>query len=272
MNIYCVYLTAYSGNKPPPFYIGSTSVSKIEKGYKGSVLSKKYGTIWNEEIKQNPHLFKTKIISFHKDRKEATLKEHYLQSKLKVVKSEMYINLSVAAKNGFFGMDVSRENNPNYNKKWNEKQRKRASEYMINYYKQNPDKIRIPPPQKLENNPRWQDGKTTYRDKYGNTVFTSKNDSRVINKELLGVGTNVEKSNLTKSKNPNLKKYEFIIIETPSKEIIKLEWNEYNSFMVKHKLNNFISLKSVKGYKLLEAKINPNCKMNPPIKKTKTLQ
>ena len=31
--MYCVYLTIYTGNKLPPFYIGSTSLKKINKGY-----------------------------------------------------------------------------------------------------------------------------------------------------------------------------------------------------------------------------------------------
>lgn len=43
---YCTYVTFYSGNKLPPFYIGSTSVDKIEKGYRGSVKSKRWKQIY----------------------------------------------------------------------------------------------------------------------------------------------------------------------------------------------------------------------------------
>jgi hypothetical protein len=52
--IYCTYLTIYSGNKLPPFYIGSTSVNRISNGYHGSVSSKRYKSIWLEELKTNP--------------------------------------------------------------------------------------------------------------------------------------------------------------------------------------------------------------------------
>ena len=48
--IYCTYLTIYSGNKLPTFYIGSTSVEKIEQGYRGSVSSKRYQSIWEKEL------------------------------------------------------------------------------------------------------------------------------------------------------------------------------------------------------------------------------
>jgi hypothetical protein len=37
--MYCVYLTIYKGNNLPPFYIGSTSIDKIDGGYHGSVMS-----------------------------------------------------------------------------------------------------------------------------------------------------------------------------------------------------------------------------------------
>ena len=119
-NIYCVYLTIYRGNKLPPFYIGSTSISKIQKGYKGSVSSKQYKNLWDFEIKNNQHLFKTKIVSYHKTRQEALEKEFILHTKLNVVKNILYINKSTAKKNGFFGMDVSGKNNPMYGKSRND--------------------------------------------------------------------------------------------------------------------------------------------------------
>lgn len=104
---YCVYLTTYFGNKLPLFYIGSTQTDKIKtKNYRGSVTSLRYKNVWEIEIKNNPHLFKTRIISFHDNRKEALEKEYKLQKILNVVKSELYINQSLASKNGFFGMDI----------------------------------------------------------------------------------------------------------------------------------------------------------------------
>ena len=102
MNIYCVYLTIYRGNKLPMFYIGSTSISKLNSGYRGSVLSKKYKETWNNELLANPHLFETKIISYHSTRDQAFNKEETLQRLLNVVPSEMYVNESYA--NGGFSM------------------------------------------------------------------------------------------------------------------------------------------------------------------------
>jgi hypothetical protein len=114
--IYCTYLTSYSGNKLPQFYIGSTSVKNIKEGYHGSVKSKKYQKIWTSELKEKPYLFKTSIISYHTSREEAIVKEKFFQKSLNVVKSDMYINMSLAQPKGFFGMSVAGENNPNKKK------------------------------------------------------------------------------------------------------------------------------------------------------------
>ena len=110
MDIYCVYLTTYSGNKLPPFYIGSSSLKRINNGYKGSVCSNEYKFIWKSEIEHNPNLFKTFIISTHIDRKEAYLKEQKLQKSLKVVESNLYINKGYALeRNDNTGKVLSRE-------------------------------------------------------------------------------------------------------------------------------------------------------------------
>jgi hypothetical protein len=101
--MFCVYVTFYRGNKLPPFYIGSTSVENINQGYKGSPRSKKYETIWNKELKNNSHLFSTKIISVHDTRVEAYEKEYKIQTRLQIIKNPLYTNLSYACKNGFFG-------------------------------------------------------------------------------------------------------------------------------------------------------------------------
>ena len=96
MSIYCTYLTTYRGNKLPPFYIGSTSIDKINRGYHGSVRSKQYREIWEEELKMNNHLFKTIIISTHNTRIEALDKEAFLQKSLNSSNNLMYINKSIA--------------------------------------------------------------------------------------------------------------------------------------------------------------------------------
>ena len=117
MKPYCVYLTIYRGILLPPFYIGSTSVDKINTGYHGSVSSKMWKEIWESEIKDNPHLFESKIICLYETRQEALDKEYKFHKQLNVVKNPLYINQSLAKKNGFFGMDVSGELHPNFGTK-----------------------------------------------------------------------------------------------------------------------------------------------------------
>ena len=99
------------------FYIGSTSITKIRNGYKGSVSSKEYKQIWEKELKENPHLFKTKIITLHSDRKLATEKENYFHIKMNVVKSTLYLNKSNAIPDGSYGLSMNGPNNPMYGKK-----------------------------------------------------------------------------------------------------------------------------------------------------------
>ena len=127
-NIYCTYLTVYTGNKLPPFYIGSSSVEKINKGYHGSVKSKKYKDIWEEELKLNKNFFRTFIISTHQTREEAINKEKIFQIKQNVVKSTLYINESIAAPNGYFGRDMSGRLNNFYGKTHNSDAIKKISE------------------------------------------------------------------------------------------------------------------------------------------------
>ena len=115
---YCTYLTVYYGNKLPLFYIGSTLIKHIESKYHGSVKSKKYKDIYRKELIENKHLFKTFIIKKYYSRKYAMFREKKLQEKLNVVKSEMYINLSIAKDFGWFGMKVKGIHNPVYGKRW----------------------------------------------------------------------------------------------------------------------------------------------------------
>jgi hypothetical protein len=81
-------------------------------GYHGTIKSKKYQSLYRKELKTNPHLFKTHIISSFTNRQEALEKENTLQRKLNVVKSPLYFNEAYARnfglstqgdKNGFFG-------------------------------------------------------------------------------------------------------------------------------------------------------------------------
>lgn len=138
MTIYCVYLTVYRGNKLPPFYIGSTSIDKINSGYHGSVRSKKYRAIWETELRTNQNLFSTKIIKTFDTRSSALAYEADIQNKLNVVQNILYCNMAVATVNGMFGMDVKGKNNPNYGNKWQSSQRAAASERNSIYMQKNP--------------------------------------------------------------------------------------------------------------------------------------
>lgn len=113
---YCTYLTIYSGDKLPPFYIGSTSIEKYEAGYCGSVASKKYKQIFKDEIKNNPHLFDVLIISEHETRQEALDAEFELHIRKNVVQDSNFMNMAFCIPNGFFGRSVVGDSNPNYGK------------------------------------------------------------------------------------------------------------------------------------------------------------
>lgn len=128
--MYCVYLTIYSGNRLPPFYIGSSSVEKVKSGYNGSVTSKKYGRTWRSERENNKHLFRTLILSTHEKRKDATRAEARLQEARRVVASELYVNLAVAKVNGFFCNGTRGEAHPTHRSNYSPTQetRKKISE------------------------------------------------------------------------------------------------------------------------------------------------
>jgi hypothetical protein len=100
------------------FYIGSTSIERINNGYIGSVKSKEYKDIFNKEKQESPHLFKTKIISIYESREIALQKELKFQLHLNVVKSTMYMNKSLARDFGWFGMNHGGVNSPVYGKHW----------------------------------------------------------------------------------------------------------------------------------------------------------
>lgn len=124
---YCTYLTCYKGNKLPPFYIGYTLIKNINKGYHGSVKSKKYKETWLSELKNNPHLFTSYIISKHKLKEDALKKEEFFHKQLNVVKSPLYINLSCANGKMFEYKSMAGENNPMYGKHHTEKTKKNLS-------------------------------------------------------------------------------------------------------------------------------------------------
>lgn len=94
--MYCVYLTIYKGNKLPPFYIGYTKTDKVSSGYHGSVSSKSYKKVWQQELKSSPHLFLTTILKVFDCQESAVFYEEYLHKHFKVHKNPLYINQSIS--------------------------------------------------------------------------------------------------------------------------------------------------------------------------------
>jgi len=128
---YCVYLTSYKGTKLPSLYIGSTNINRIQQGYRGSVSSKKWKSVWKEELKLHPEYFTIEILSYHNTRKEALEAELLYQKQHNVVLSEEYINESYAQIDGFAGRDVSGSANPMYGR----------GEHVTLWCKNNPEKV-----------------------------------------------------------------------------------------------------------------------------------
>lgn len=93
---FCTYLTVYTGNKMPMYYIGYTKTSQIyNKNYRGSVSSKAYKEIWLFELKENFHLFKIYILSYHDNKNNAIENEIKFQKQFQVHKNKMFMNLSI---------------------------------------------------------------------------------------------------------------------------------------------------------------------------------
>ena len=106
---FCTYLTIYAGEKLPPFYIGSTYTQRIiKKKYHGTVRSREYENIWKQELRDNPNLFFTIILTCFDTRNEAFNHERYLHEQLDVVKSNLFINKSLAREN-FISGSISEE-------------------------------------------------------------------------------------------------------------------------------------------------------------------
>lgn len=121
---FVVYKVTYSGNNlSAKYYIGSTQKSKIDKGYRGSICSKKWHSKYYDELEKHPNLFNVEILSEWNNRKDAINEELRLHKFYDVVKSDLFFNESLACPNGFFGRDVSGENNPAYGREWSNERR-----------------------------------------------------------------------------------------------------------------------------------------------------
>lgn len=98
---YCTYITFYRGKNLPPFYIGYSLTDKVKEGkYHGTPTSKDYCTTWNKEVKLNPHLFTTKILTTHATRQEAVKKEIYFQMAFSVHSNPMFVNRAIGSATG----------------------------------------------------------------------------------------------------------------------------------------------------------------------------
>lgn len=156
-----VYITYYKGDKLPPWYIGSSYEEKVLNGYNGSIQSKKYKEIYLKEQRENKHLFRTRILSYHETSKEALKEELRLQKLHKVVLNNRYFNESYATINGCYGRDVAGELNPMYGKTHSEKSKNKMG---------------------LKNK-----NKVVVKDSKGNNFYVNKNDPRYLSGELLSV-------------------------------------------------------------------------------------
>lgn len=137
MSIYVTYLTTYRGSRMPMFYVGSTSLKRIENGYNGTVCSREYKTIWNYERKHNPHLFTTRILTQHKTRQDALARERAFHLSLSVLHNPLYINKCIA---GFHGTSFAGKNNPRYGVEFSKDTRHKMSIAKIGK-RQSPDHI-----------------------------------------------------------------------------------------------------------------------------------
>ena len=127
--MYVTYLTTYTGNLLPNYYIGSTSEEKILSGkYFGSIRSKKWKEIFKKELKENPNLFSVQILSTHETRESALEEELKIHIEKDVVKSIDYMNESVASVNGFFGRSGSGVESPTFGRKHSDEAKKKMSD------------------------------------------------------------------------------------------------------------------------------------------------
>ncbi len=107
--MYCTYLTVYFGNKMPMYYIGSTSIKKFNRGYRGTPSSVSYKSIWRSELRFNPQLFKTHLLKTFETRREAFQSEEKIHKFLNVINSTLYVNMCYANRFQTYGHKHSEE-------------------------------------------------------------------------------------------------------------------------------------------------------------------
>lgn len=100
--MYATYITFYSGKDLPPFYIGYSTISKLQNGYRGTIKSKEYKDAWKSALKNYPKRFKTKIIKTWNEKIEALVHEEYLLRHFNAHKNPMFINRNIGGKHFHF--------------------------------------------------------------------------------------------------------------------------------------------------------------------------
>jgi hypothetical protein len=91
------------------------------------VRSCEWKSLWDFEIKNNPELFSSTIISIHKTRIEALSAELELQKLHNAILDPTFINRSYATVNGFFGNGASGVHHPMHGKKHSPESRQKIS-------------------------------------------------------------------------------------------------------------------------------------------------
>lgn len=176
MSDFVTYLTIYRGNRLPPFYIGYSTEARIQSGYHGSVRSELYRKIWESELRNKPHLFKTVILSRHQSNHEALLREESFHRFFDVVNNPLYTNLSIGSgKFGGFG-----ENNPRFGKHLSEEHKQKLRQPKSEAHKQ---KLRRP---KSEEQKQKQREKMLGRHPSESTIQKMKNNNAGKNNPFFG--------------------------------------------------------------------------------------
>ncbi|QIW87864.1 homing endonuclease [Agrobacterium phage OLIVR5] len=99
---FCVYLIVNSSEILAPFYIGQTSTSKFLGDYFGSVASRKWRKLYNEELSKDSSRFRKKVLYTFDSKKEAIDKETEILKHFDAHKSRLFINMNIGGSE-FFG-------------------------------------------------------------------------------------------------------------------------------------------------------------------------
>jgi len=149
-------------------------------------MSSQFKALWKEELRVNPHLFSTEILSTHQNRQAAFEAEAKYQKLHDVVASSLYINKAIASKLFFYGAVHSEES------------RKKMSIAAINRSEEHYVKVS----QSLKNKPKSQEHRDALKTAWQSRSRILPDDQkRKISKSLTGQKRTAEsKANISKGK------------------------------------------------------------------------